>query len=123
VTDFKKRHRLSSRKVHFKRRPTVTEEQKRTWVAYVRELLATVPHERILNVDETSWKCFPNGIVTWADTGSDGVHVDIQGDPKECLTVIATVTAAGTKLPLFFLAKGKTQRWERAARGGHFPHM
>lgn len=113
ITSFKQRHRISSRKLHYKRRPTVTQEQKAAWMAYVRRLLREQDHRFIVNMDETHWQTFPNGIMTWRAKGDDAIQVRIDGNEKQGLTVLASITAAGTKLPLLLLAKGKTERCER----------
>ena len=117
IYDFKRRNGFSSRRGHFKRRPTVDQETARAFRDYVHELMATRDLSRIINCDETSWKLYPNGILTWAETGAEDVSVGILGDEKECLTVLASVTADGRKLPLYFLAKGKTTRVESSQLG------
>ena len=113
ITDFKARNRISSRKLHYKRRPTVTAEQKTAWMDYVHSLLSTANADLIINMDETHWQTFPNGIMTWRRTGSDAVQVRMNGNEKQGLTVLASVTASGKKLPLLILAKGKTERCEQ----------
>lgn len=124
ITDFKKRNHISSRRLHYKRRPNVTAEDKIRWVSYVRQLLRDVSHDLIINMDETHWQTFPNGILTWRMTGDDAVQVKIDGNEKQGLTVLASVTASGKKLPLLILAKGKTERCERTQLpedlGSHF---
>jgi hypothetical protein len=80
-------------------------------------LLLSHDNDMILNCDETSWRLYPNNILTWWDTGADDVSIHIQGDEKEALTVLATVSASGAKWPLYFLAKGKTTRVERMQIG------
>jgi hypothetical protein len=67
-------------------------------------------------------RLYPNGILTWAEKGTDGVHLNCTGDEKACITVMATISAAGDKLPLFFIAKGKTARVERSQIGDVGPH-
>ena len=71
----------------------------------------------IYNCDETAWKMFPNGILTWAIKGAEGVPIPITRDEKECLTALATIRADGTKLPLMILARGKTQAVEETQLG------
>jgi hypothetical protein len=38
--------------------------------------------ELVLNCGETSWKLYPNGILTWADTGRQNVAISITGNDK-----------------------------------------
>jgi transposase-like protein len=122
ISSFKSRHRFTSRAFHYKRRPCVSAEQASHWTDQIRELLRTVPHGHVLNTDETSWLLWPRGILTWTERDSDHPHVLIRGDEKENLTALATVTAAGERLPLFFLARGKTERVERSQIGDVAPH-
>jgi hypothetical protein len=62
------------------------------------------------------------GILTWTERNSDHPYVLFRGDEKENLTALPTVTAAGRRLPLFFLARGKTERVERSQIGDVAPH-
>jgi hypothetical protein len=41
----------------------------------------------------------------------------INGNEKDCVTVLASVTASGSKLPLLFIAAGKTERVEQSHIG------
>lgn len=50
--------------------------------------------------------------MTWAQTNAESVTIDIKGSEKDGLTVLATIGADGSKLPLFFIASGKTARVE-----------
>jgi hypothetical protein len=120
---FKHRHHLTSRRIHYKRRPAVTEQQRQRWVSSIRDLMQTIPLSRIVNCDETAWLLHPKGILTWARAGSESVQAKINGDEKDCLTVLASVTAAGDKIPLSFFASGKTTRVEESQIGavpGHW---
>jgi hypothetical protein len=73
--------------------------------------------ERVRNCDETSWKLYPNGIFTRAGTGSQNVVVNVTGNDKNSITVMTSVTLAKTKLPLYILAKGRTERCESSQLG------
>jgi hypothetical protein len=64
----------------------------------------------ILNWDETAWRIIPSGLLTWAAVGADGANMRVDRSEKDSVTVLASVTAKGTKLPLFEMAKGKTTR-------------
>lgn len=114
IQAFKKLNRFSSRRSHYKRRPVFTEKQEQHWNEEIKHIFETVPRDRILNCDETSWRIYPNGILTWAEKGSNSVQTQIQGDEKECITVLATISSSGTKLPLLLIAKGKTNRCEQS---------
>jgi hypothetical protein len=62
----------------------------------------------IVNCEETAWMVILTGLLTWAPVGADGVTVNINANDKECVTVLAGITAAGEKLALFALAQGRT---------------
>jgi hypothetical protein len=117
VYDFKKRHRISSRRAHYKRRPKPNEARKRAWKKEINQLLRNYPPENILNCDETCWRLYPSGILTWAATGSENVAIEIPGDEKTSITAMATITADHQKLPLYLIAKGKTSRVEISQLG------
>jgi hypothetical protein len=70
----------------------------------------------ILNMDETSWKLVGHHFMTVAERGTEGVSCLFEGDSKACRTAIATINAAGEKLPLWAIAKGKTDRCEANLR-------
>jgi hypothetical protein len=118
IADFKKRNGFSSRRCHVKRRDRRGEEQDITkWISEIRFLIKR--HQRssslnlVVNCDETAWRIIPSGLLTWAPVGADEVSVRLNGNEKDTVTVLASVTASGNKLPLFAIAKGKTQRAEQ----------
>ena len=104
---------LSWRRAHVNRRPTIDPEAEARWHATVVHLLGTVPPDRVLNADETNITLYPDGSYMWAPKGSHDVQRWIAGNKKTAFTVMATVNAAGAKLPLFVIMKGKTLRCER----------
>ena len=109
--------------LHPKRRSDSNEEQNIEWENYIGELLNTFPRDRILNCDETSWQISPNSLKTWAETGSQNIQIHVNGNPKDSITVLATITADGTKCPLFIVAKGKTERCEESQLGDTAYHF
>lgn len=123
IYDFKERNHISSRAIHYKRRPSVSQEEKNKWVQLIKELLNNNAHDRIVNCDETSWKACPNGILTWAEKGTDGIKIEVNSNEKECITAMASIKADGTKIPLFILAHGKTPRCETSQIGDISHHM
>jgi hypothetical protein len=74
------------------------------------EIMSRYPRDRVVNVDETNWKVVAAGFLTWATKGSEAVNCQIDNNDKEGVTVIAAVNAAGKKLPLTIIGKGKTRR-------------
>lgn len=122
IWDFKRRNHFSSRKSHYKRRTESSPAFIEEWKRQVAEVFANVPLDHILNCDETSWKTYPNGLRTWADRGARDVQVRIGGSEKQCMTVLATVCADGTKRPLMFLAEGKKDGVLTSQLGDVGPH-
>ena len=123
VSNFKNRNGISSRKSRYRRRPKFPKEDINGWCDKIKELLRSKPVDRILNGDETSWRILPSSMSTWADKGSDSVKINVEDDEKRMVTVMATITAAGTKLPLFMVAKGKTAAVESSQLGDISYHM
>jgi hypothetical protein len=107
VYDFTRRNGFGSRRAHMKRRPMIEADVEERWVRAIRELIETKNPGRILNIDETSWRLCPTGIPTWAETGAEDVPVNVSGDLKECVTVLATISADMRKLPLVIIPARK----------------
>ena len=83
----------------------------------MKTLVATVDHDYIINADETGWKLFPRGILSWGETFIDSSKRDGTLNEKTQVTVLASITLSGTKLPLLFIAQGKTARVESTQIG------
>ena len=122
IRGFMRRNRFSLRRQHFKRRPPATVAAIDDWIQNLSVLLDTHDNDLILNCDETAWRLYPNNILTWWNTGDDDVSIHVNGDEKGCFTVLATISASRKKWPLFFVAKGKTQRVEHSQIGGVSEH-
>jgi hypothetical protein len=54
-----------------------------------------------------------------AETGSQNVVIPVTGKEKDAMTVMATISFRGKKLPLYILAKGRTARCEASQLGEH----
>jgi hypothetical protein len=113
---FMKRNGLSKRKPHTKRRPSLNPDDIQRHREQMRNVLSQFPPDRVINMDETSWKLLNHGFVTVANTGSETVECLFAGDPTMCLTAIAAIDAVGGKLPIWILARGTTPRCERRYR-------
>jgi hypothetical protein len=100
ITNFKRRHCLTFRRVHFKRRSPVTVNQPQTSLATVRELPQNVPWNRVINCDEISQLLHADGILTRAEVGAESVQRKSTGNEKENITVVTSVTAARDILSL-----------------------
>jgi hypothetical protein len=110
ILEFRKRHLYSLRRPSLKRRPTVNENQIAEFTARVKQLLKKYTADRVINVDETNWRTVAAGFLTWGLKGADSVQCNIDNDDKEGVTVIGAIDAAGKKLPLTVVGKGKTLR-------------
>ena len=108
IEDFKRRNFFSTRRAHPKKRPKRDPAKEELFLQRVKEIFDTVDHDRILNVDETFWSCAPMDLTTWGRRGDEQVDVQLDAKEKEGLTVLACVTASCLILPLWLIAKGKT---------------
>jgi hypothetical protein len=57
-----------------------------------------------------SGQLYSKNLLTWWDAGVDDVSIQVNGDEKGGVTVAAIVSVTRKKWPLFFAAKGKTER-------------
>lgn len=117
IQDFKYHHMFSSKVFHIKRRANPDSDIETKFMNEMKELFNNVPHDRILNADETGWKLFPRGILTWGETGIDNVSRNGSINDKSQVTILATITAHNQKLPLLFVAQGQTERCEEGQLG------
>ena len=89
----------------------------------MRRLVERVSNDRIVNADETAWRILPNGCTTRATRGADAVTINATDDEKKMVTVMASVTASGRKLPLMVIAAGKSRHREATQLGEtHLSH-
>jgi hypothetical protein len=110
VADFRDRHAVSLRRPTLKRRPTVNVEALDAFIKRVREILRLYPANRVINIDETNWRVVQGAFKTWAPRGAESAQCKIDDDEKAGVTAIGAVDAAGNKLPLTVIGKGKTRR-------------
>lgn len=122
ISSFKKKYRISSRKCHIRRRPKAASFDEQ-FVNKIEMLKQTQDNDLIINIDETSWQLFPNNLLIWHCKNEDHAvcYMD-KANPKDCITVIAGITASGTKLPLMFVAEGVSERCENSQIGNVEPH-
>jgi len=73
IKSFRKRHSLSRRRGHLKRRPAVTPEEIRKFREMMRKVLDENDHDHVVNCDETFWRAVEQSIYTWAKTGDEDV--------------------------------------------------
>jgi hypothetical protein len=54
----------------------------------------------VVNRDETAWRIVASGLVTSASLGENRVHVRLDGNKTNSVTVLDCVTAVGWKLEI-----------------------
>ena len=108
------RWHLSLRKAHLRRRAIPNDAIVAEFLQTFEMALLQYCPDAIINMDESSWHVF-NGtqIRTAAETGADDISLSVDFDEKKCITIIAAITLSGKRLPLWFLAKGKTVLCEK----------
>jgi hypothetical protein len=105
IKDFKWRNSFSSRRAHCKRRSIIDSRIEDAWLGEMREFMASVANlDRVVNCDEIYWRVYPDGLRTWALSGSDHVAISAAGDEKESFRVLCSIIAARRKLPIVMIA-------------------
>ena len=117
--NFRKRYNYVWRKARLVRRPKITPEtieNEKKFIAKISTLYRKLDEKNelnlLVNADETSWRLCYAGELTWAKKGAESVKINVNYNTKTCLTTLASITANGSKLPLYVLAKGKTDTCE-----------
>ena len=87
------------------------------------QLFKTVKPCYIINIDETSWEVIPKILKSWHVKGEDHVLRYVNSNCKENITVVAGVRADGLRLPLQFIATGKTEKVLETQIGDVGDHM
>jgi hypothetical protein len=73
------------------------------------QIVRQYPPDRVINMDEPSWKLLNYGFVAVAKRDSEIFDCLFDNNPKMCLTAI---DAPGGKFLSWVLCHGKTERWE-----------
>jgi hypothetical protein len=113
---FLKRHNLSLRRARTERRTMPDDEIVAQFLSQIQEAVSVYGRSRVFNMDETSVQVIKTSLKTIAPRGSESVKVSSRSSPKKNLTVIATISADGAKLPPMVVCKGKTIRCEAKIR-------
>ena len=113
ILKFKKRHQLSIRKSHPKRRPDVSQEEINSFRSQGKRLFNLVADDHIINCDESFWNLIYLPPHTWAPCNSDNIIISPKENEKKGFTVLASIRKDGQKLPLLLIARGKTLVAER----------
>ena len=105
---FLKRANLSLRTPSVDRRGVISEEYAAYFLMRVEAAFGRLPPEFIYNMDETCWRFINAPRLVIGEKGSAAVKLCTKKSPKKSFTAIGTITAAGDRLPLWILTKGKT---------------
>ena len=116
VRNFLTRNNLSMRRPHVKRRTAPDDSAISEFLARMDLVRMQFPPQLIINMDETCWRLLNGEVRTLARTGADDVRVLSKLTAKSDITVIASCTASGERLPLWAIAKGKTALCEAKYR-------
>jgi hypothetical protein len=76
-----------------------------------------VPLSYIIDYNEMDWLLDPNGVLTWVERGSESIQAKINGNEKDCLAVLASVTAVGAKITFVFIPAGRAGCIEQSQIG------
>ena len=113
--NLKKIYNVSSRLAHFKdRREDYSENDFTEDINIFRETIQSLIEnahrngEPVVNADETGFQILPNSIKTWAYKGSKNISINTLDNPKERISVMATISADYCKLPLFIKRQGNS---------------
>ena len=107
------RHLLSGRRGQKTRKKDPDEEEIQAYKEAVQDAFEEFPANRIFNSDETPIHVRPSAVYTTQFRGQPTPPLRGNGNPKDNVTAIATVSADGTAWPLTIVAKGTTERCVR----------
>jgi transposase len=118
VRTFRKQFMISLRKPHLRRR---AEPNKKLIAAYLDRFSkaeAKYDPRYIVNSDETNWPVVMSPKKIWSQksdlkSAQKETRGVINGDSKLSFTIMAAINMAGEGLPLYMIAKGKTELCER----------
>ena len=110
LDDFCKRNRLSFRRMRKKKRSEINEDEVEQYTRELTNVMATMPMNRILNMDETCCNFVHCQGEVLAETATENVDAVLTDDHRKSFTAIGTIAASGDKFPPIFLARGKTDR-------------
>jgi hypothetical protein len=106
---FMKRTGLSFRKLRAMRRPDINPNEVAIYQAALRRVRGLSTLHILVNVDESNWLVVqaPKKII--ALRGAESVKCLILGDPKAGFSFAGTICDSGLKLPIYAIARGKTE--------------
>jgi hypothetical protein len=113
LRDLEARQGLSLRAPHQEGRTTLDELVVASFLGRLNSLSNYYPPDLVFNMDDTCWRLFETPKKVLAEKGTETVTLRSSTSDKTSFTALGTISAAGRKLPLCVLSKGKTPRCER----------
>lgn len=101
---------VTFRKPHGQKRGVVDFDAAKKYIHHLRSVYRRYAESRIFNMDETAFSTCNDHSQVLSLIGSDCIPGGQNGDPKECFTVIVTISKACRMLPLWYIAEGTTDR-------------
>lgn len=120
---FKKRHNFVSKLCHIKRRPSLNKILLDNFIDQMKKLFASVPLDRIINIDETALFIAPKNLKIWHSRGFDDVTIPVKFNEKQRVTAVCAISADGQKHNIQFIAKGQTEVVMDTQLGDCHPHL
>ena len=104
------RCKLSGRRSQKHRKKDPNSEEIKAYKERMREIFETFPPDRIFNSDETPIHVCPTTVYTTQFRGEQTPAIRCNGNSKDVVTAMATVSADGKAWPLTIVAKGTTPK-------------
>lgn len=106
INNFKERNRISTRKVHFKRKENVEDKTYYSFNSDINKLLKEADKRDDIVLEkavETSWHILPTNVHDWANTGDENVIILTKYCEKANFTAMCSVTSNYQPLNLFLI--------------------
>jgi hypothetical protein len=113
MRDMETRQGLSLRTPHQERRTCLNQDYAASFLDRLNNIHSDYPPELVFNMDETCWRLFETPRKVLAEKGAETVKLQSKTSKKISFTALGAIPAIGEKLPLWVVAKGKTQRSEQ----------
>ena len=105
VTDFKTRHRITSRRAHFMKRPELLDPDILSFQRKIHKIISQSDINKdsiVINADETSIHIVPKNVQTWAEIGSENIYIHVEDNVKTNFTALLSITSNYDKGEYFF---------------------
>jgi hypothetical protein len=119
--DMENRQGLALRTPHRERRTHLDEDYAAYFLGRLNDLSNDYPPDLVYNMDETCWRLYETPRKVLAEKGAETVKLQAAVSEKTSFAALGAISVAGSKLPLWVVAKGTTQRCEE--KFGHHPEV